>query len=50
MLQTLVARMSSELAGLTNEHYNKIKSFTEIGRQIEEEFILEDEEDDTEKN
>jgi hypothetical protein len=42
MLTTIVARMGSELATLTNMFYSQIREFTEYGKRIEEKFELED--------
>lgn len=44
MLDVMVARMSSELATLTNMFYNHVNEFTEYGKRVQEKFELEDEE------
>lgn len=45
-LRTIVARMSSELAGLTNTYYNYTKNITEYGSMIEKRFSLNEEVED----
>ncbi len=44
-LRTIVARMSSELATLTNYWYISQKEITEIGKRVEEKLELEDEDE-----
>jgi hypothetical protein len=45
VLSTIVARMSSELAGLTNAYYNHVEDMASYGKMIEKKFELDDVED-----
>lgn len=45
MLITIVKRMSSELANLTNMYYNHVENMTQFGKMIEEKFSLNEEVD-----
>lgn len=40
MLKTIVARMSSEIAGLSMAHYMYVQNITELGKAISKEFDL----------
>lgn len=46
MLTTIVARMGSELATLTNMFYSQVKEFTEYGKRVEERFEMGDDEEE----